>query len=237
MESILELKNVCFTYPRSSKGLYNVSVCIPEKQRIAVLGLNGAGKSTLFLTLCGVLKPKSGEYYIDGKQFKFTKKERLLLGKQIGYVFQDPEVQLFAVTVYDDIAFGLQNMGVTESEVKQRVEKYMQFLNITHLKDNAPHELSYGQKKLVAIAGVLVMEPKVVILDEPFAWLDVVQEENMKSMLEKLSPQGMTIVMSTHNLDFAKEWADYGIVLNEGECVEEGEMKQLNIEELIHANH
>lgn len=222
MESVLELKNIYFTYPNSTKGLHNISISIPEKQNIAVLGLNGAGKSTLFLTLCGVLKPHSGDYLIKGERFNFSKKERLELGRRIGYVFQDPEVQLFSTTVYDDIAFGVHNMGLSSEEVKARVEKYMDFLNISHLRDNAPHELSYGQKKLVAIAGILVMEPKVLILDEPFAWLDVVQEENMKRILKALHKQGITIIMSTHNLDFAYEWADYGILIEDGKCIQQG---------------
>ncbi len=123
-------------------------------------------------------------------------------------------------------------MGMNAEEVKIGVEKYLAFLNIAHLKNNAPHELSYGQKKMVAIAGVLAMNPQVLIFDEPFAWLDVVQEENMKSILEKLHKQGKTILISTHNLDFAHSWADYAVVLKEGQCVFSGAIAELEREGL-----
>ncbi len=146
-------------------------------------------------------------------------------------MFQDPEVQLFATTVFDDIAFGIRNMGLPESEVKERVEEYLSFLNIADLGDIAPHELSYGQKKLVAIACVLAMQPKVLILDEPFAWLDVVQVENMKQLLQKLEQKGITIILSTHNLEFAYSWADFGIALKGGKCVVNAEIKEVKAKE------
>ncbi len=192
MEPVIELKDICFQYPNSKEGLKDISVEIPKGKKVAILGLNGAGKSTLFLTLCGVLKPNSGAYFLGGNPFRFSKKERQQIGRTVGYVFQDPEIQLFAPTVYDDVAFGLRNMGMNAEEVKREVEKYLTFLNIAHLKNNAPHELSYGQKKMVAIAGVLAMNPQVLIFDEPFAWLDVVQEESMKNIFEKLHQKGKT---------------------------------------------
>lgn len=227
MEPIIELEALRYIYPKSNKGLEAISLQIPAKKKTVLLGLNGAGKSTLFLTLCGVLKPQSGKYLLKGKPFGFSRKERAHIGGTLGYVFQDPEVQLFAPTVYEDVAFGLQNMGLAKKELAEQVEKYLDFLNIKTLKENAPHELSYGQKKLVAIAGVLAMEPQVLILDEPFAWLDNVQEHNMKKILEQLHEQGMTIILSTHNLDFAFSWADYGIVLKEGNCKLQGCMEEL----------
>ncbi len=229
MQPIIELQNITFKYPNSEKGLEDVSLSIPQGQKTAVLGLNGVGKSTLFLILCGVLRPKSGSYWLVDKQFQFTKKERSRLGMCIGYVFQDPEVQLFAPTVYDDIAFGVRNMGKSEQEVKNIVEEYLSFLQITDLRDAAPHELSYGQKKLVAIAGVLAMNPKVLILDEPFAWLDVVQVENMEQLLQKLEQKGITILLSTHNLEFAVSWADAGIILKDGKCVHSGEISNIEM--------
>lgn len=233
MNSIIELEHIKFTYPNSEKGLQDVSLSVAEGQKTAVLGLNGAGKSTLFLLLCGVLRPERGIYRLEGKPFGYTKKERSQVGKRIGYVFQDPEVQLFATSVYDDIAFGVRNMGVPEQEVKKIVEDYLAFLQISDLRDVAPHELSYGQKKLVAIAGVLAMNPKVLILDEPFAWLDVVQVENMKTLLQKLEQKGISILLSTHNLEYASSWANNALILKDGKCVHSGkiplqeELKQL----------
>ncbi len=230
MSTIIELQNISYQYPNSKKGLFDVSFGIPEGKKMAVLGLNGAGKSTLFLALCGVLKPQKGTYLLEGKPFTYRKKERQQIGETIGYVFQDPEVQLFAPTVYDDVAFRLRNRGVAEKEVVDKVSECLKFLKIAHLKDNAPHELSYGQKKLVAIAGILVMEPKVLILDEPFAWLDVAQQRNMKQLLDQFHQKGITIVLSTHNLDFALSWADSFTVLKAGKCMFNGDkegVKQL----------
>lgn len=227
MEKIIELKDICFQYPNGNKGLSNLSIAIPRKSKTVILGLNGAGKSTLFLTLCGVLKPISGTYHLNQKLFHFTKKERNSIGKEVGYVFQDPENQLFATNVYEDIAFGLRNMGIASEEVNKRVEDCMHFLHIQHLKDVAPHELSYGQKKLVAIAGVLVMKPQILILDEPFAWLDNVQEKNMQQILNNLHTQGVTIILSTHRMDFAFSWGDYAIVMQEGKSIIEGTTAQL----------
>lgn len=226
-KTAIRLDKITFHYPNSDKGLVALSLQIPAQQKTVVLGLNGAGKSTLFLLLCGILKPKSGQYFLNDKPFVFSKKERTQIGNHIGYVFQDPEIQLFAPTVFDDVAFGLRNNGWKPDAVKQKVNEHLDFLNITHLKDNAPHELSYGQKKLVAIAGVLVMQPKILILDEPFAWLDNVQKQNMKAILDRLHEQGMTIILSTHNLDFAYSWADYGVVLQEGKCTQIGKIDTL----------
>lgn len=227
MEIAIELKKLSYAYPNSKKGLQAISLKIPKGKKTVVLGLNGAGKSTFFLTLCGVLKPQSGQYFLAEEVFSFTKKERARVGRKLGYIFQDPEVQLFAPTVWDDVAFGLQNMKFSEEEIAERVIKYLDFLNISHLKDSTPHELSYGQKKLVAIAGVLVMQPNILILDEPFAWLDNIQEQNMKVVLERLHRQGMTIILSTHNLDFAFSWADYGVVLHEGCCNFQDDINEL----------
>lgn len=226
-ETAVKLEALQYRYPNAQKGLESICLEIPAMKKTVILGLNGAGKSTLFLSLCGVLKPQSGKYWLEGKLFSFSRKEQIEIGRTIGYVFQDPEVQLFAPTVYEDVAFGLHNSGYEEEQVRKQTEKYLDFLNISHLKDAAPHELSYGQKKLVAIAGVLVMQPKILMLDEPFAWLDNVQEKNMKAILAQLHQQGMTIILSTHDLDFAFSWADYGIVLKEGHCKLQGNIAEL----------
>lgn len=227
INTVIELKDITFKYPNSTKGLDAVSLHIPSKKKTAVLGLNGAGKSTLFLLLCGILKPQSGQYFLSNNIFSFSKKKCQQIGNSIGYVFQDPDLQLFAQTVYDDIAFGLRNRGYNPKDVHTQVANYLDFLNITHLQDYAPHELSYGQKKLVAIAGILVMQPKVLILDEPFAWLDVIQVQKMKQTLDQLYTKGITIILSTHDLDFVFSWADYGIVLDNGKCTFEDNIKDL----------
>lgn len=227
MTPIIRLEKLCFHYPDTKKGVTNISWDIYRHHKIALMGLNGAGKSTLFFLLSGVYRPNSGIYYLNGKVLGQSKRERQSLGKTVGYVFQDPDVQLFAPSVWEDVAFGVRNMKLSKKTIHERVQKYLELVGILHLKDVAPHQLSYGQKKLVAIAGVLVMEPEIIILDEPFAWLDNVQQKNMKNLLYSLHKQGTTLIVSTHDMQFAFSWATHGLVLNNGTIATSGSIEEL----------
>lgn len=224
---IIELQSLTYTYPDSNKGIHNISWKVASNQRIALLGLNGAGKSTLSFLLSGVFHPNSGEYILKGKKFHYSKKERKSIGNTVGYIFQDPDVQLFATSVWEDIAFGLRNMKLPLTEITSKVEHYLKLLDIKDLQKTAPHQLSYGQKKLVAIAGVLVMEPEVLILDEPFAWLDNLQQKKMIALLNTLSEQGTTLIVSTHDMEFAFSWSTHALVLDNGKAVAQGDINTL----------
>jgi len=204
-------------YPDGSLGLKNVSLTIKRGDKVVLMGCNGSGKSSLFLTLAGVLKPDIGEYVINGEQFRYCKKQRQRLCQIIGYVFQDPDVQVVSSHVNEDVAFGLRNMGLKENEVQARVSKYLHLTGISELKEKAIHTLSYGQKKQVALAGVLAMEPQVIMLDEPFAWLDYRQTQRLRRILDELSEQGKTLIVSTHDSEFAFEWGQQALVMKDGE--------------------
>ncbi len=169
---ILSVKNLCYKYPDGTVALEDLSLDLKEGQTTVLLGANGAGKSTLFLNLNGILKPDFGTLYFAGNAYDYSKQGIISLKKNIGIVFQDPDDQLFSASVEQDISFGAFNLGLSKDEVRKRVYDAMQKTGIAHLKAKPTHALSYGQKKRVAIAGVLVMQPRLMILDEPTAGLD-----------------------------------------------------------------
>ncbi|MGB9779765.1 energy-coupling factor ABC transporter ATP-binding protein [Caldanaerobacter sp.] len=222
METILEAVNVSFEYADGAKALQGINMKIEKGKKIAVLGPNGAGKTTLFLHFNGILKPKSGKIMYKGKEILYNRKELIKLRKNVGIVFQNPDVQLFSATVYQEISFGPMNLGYEEKIVRAKVDEIMGKLNISHLKDKPVHFLSYGQKKIVSIADILVMDPEVIILDEPTAYLDVEHTEELIKLLDDLKEEGKTIVVSTHDVDFAFLWADYIYVMKDGKIIKEG---------------
>lgn len=219
---IIQLEDVHYTYPDNTVALNKIQLDIPRGKRIVFLGENGSGKSTLFFLLNGIVQPDSGVYYFDGHPVNYQKKHRNHLFKHIGFVFQDPDVQLFASTVYRDLSFGPKNMGLSDAEVDRRVNEAMKQTDISHLQAKPPHFLSYGQKKRVAVAGILAMDPNVLLMDEPFAWLDVHHQDAMYAMLSQLHNSGKTIIVSTHDPEFAWGWADYIYILKEGNIIANG---------------
>ena len=225
--SSLQFKSIHYKYASGTLGLRDVSFHINKGSKVVLMGCNGSGKSTLFLTLAGVLKPNSGEYRIQDKVFKYCKKHRYQLCQTIGYVFQDPDVQVVSTHVKDDVAYGLRNLGMKEDEVEQRVNQYLALVGIQHLKEKTIHALSYGQKKQVALAGVLAMEPEIIMLDEPFAWLDYKQAQRLKLLLNQLSEQGKTLIVSTHDSNFALEWGQQALVMEEGKLAVDSPVKAL----------
>ena len=215
--TILQFNNISYKYPSGTVALNGVTFTIERGEKVVLMGSNGSGKSSLFLTLAGVIKPDEGEYLINNKAFRYCKKHRKHLCQTIGYVFQDPDVQVVSTHVNEDIAFGLRNIGMKEPEVQERIEQYLASTGIAELKEKTIHTLSYGQKKQVAVAGVLAMEPDVIMLDEPFAWLDYSQSKRLKLLLDELSLQGKTIIVSTHDSDFAYQWGQHALVMQNGE--------------------
>ncbi len=189
--------------------------------------MNGSGKSSLFLCLCGIHQTQSGRYVLDGQEQKQRRKDRNKLFRKVGYVFQDPEVQLFASTVEKDISFGAINAGMKGKELETCMDEVLEMTQTKELKTKPPHQLSYGQKKRVAIAGVLACKPDVLLLDEPFAWLDCQQKKNTIAILEQLHQQEKTIVISTHDINFVYEWADKLMVMKEGKILATGNPKEL----------
>jgi len=196
--------------------LNGINFKVGEKQRIAVLGPNGAGKSTLFRQLNGILKPTSGEVLIDGEPI--TKKNLGLVRRKIGIVFQNPDDQIFSSTVEQDIAFGPHNLGMSDEDVEHRVDEVVHMLGLEDLRGRAPHHLSGGEKIRVAIAGILAMQPEVLILDEPTAGLDPVGVSELFSFLNSIPETlGCTLIYSTHQVELVPEVADLVYVMHKGE--------------------
>lgn len=217
---ILELKDVSFSYPDGSVGLDHCSLSIPRASRTALLGANGVGKTTLFLHLNGILRPQTGTVLFGNAPLEYSRKGLYSLRSRVGLVFQNPDSQLFSASVREDISFGPMNLGLDSGTVQSRVQESLQAVGMTEHADKPVHNLSYGQKKRVCIAGVLAMRPEVLILDEPMAGLDVAMQTDLTLILDRLHATGMTIIIATHDMDFAYQWADYITIMVMGECAE-----------------
>ncbi len=219
---ILEAVDVSFEYTDGTKALNNINMKICKGQKTAILGPNGAGKTTLFLLFNGILKPKSGKIMFNNKEINYSRKEIEKLRKNVGIVFQNPDIQIFANRVYQEISFGLMNLGMPEDLAREKIEKVLMQMDITDIKDKPTHFLSYGQKKSVSIADIIVMEPEVIILDEPTVYLDYEHVSKIMKTLDDLISQRKTIVLSTHDVDFAYSWADYVYLMKDGKVIDEG---------------
>ena len=224
---MLKLENICFSYEKQNKILKNISLDIKKGKKTVFLGENGSGKSTLFFLLNGLLKPDSGEIYFNGEKLKYKKKDLENLRKKVGIVFQDPEVQIFAPTVYQEMAYGLQNLNYSNEKIEEKINEINIELNMKKILEKPCHHLSYGQKKRVTIASILAMEPEILVLDEPTAWLDFKNIKITLEMIENLCKRGKTLVISTHDIDFAYEVADYIYILNEGKTVKHGTRNEI----------
>nr|WP_275967503.1 ATP-binding cassette domain-containing protein [Pseudoflavonifractor phocaeensis] len=236
---MIETKELCYTYEDGTMALDHITLGAERGTITGILGANGAGKSTLFLNLNGVLTPGSGQVLLDGEPVRYDKKGLLELRRQVGIVFQDPDDQLFSADVYRDISFGAVNLGLPREEVARRVEEAMARTGVSALRDKPTHALSYGQKKRVAIAGVLVMEPEVLILDEPTAGLDPQGVSDIMGLLAGLRDSlGMTILIATHDMDIVPLYCDYAYLLGEGKVLLAGTPEELISDPAaLRANH
>ena len=214
---ILEARNLSYSYEDSSSPALNgLSLSVARGSKIAVMGANGSGKSTFFLCCNGILKPDQGELLFKGQPVSYSKKNLLELRSKVGIVFQNPDTQLFCASVYQEISFGPLNLGIPEKEAAEAVENIIETLEITDFRHRPAHALSGGQKKQVALADILVMKPEIMILDEPFAALDPVHTRIIRQQIDKMCASGMTVLLATHNTDYALEWADEVVLLKNG---------------------
>ena len=224
-----------YAYPDGNKALHGVSLTIGKSERVALLGPNGAGKTTLVMHLNGILSPTSGsiniaEFILDSSNKEITKKVR----EKVGIVFQDPDDQLFMPTVFEDVAFGPTNMGLSASEIESRSVTALEMVGMLALKERAPHHLSFGQRRRVAVATVLAMEPEILILDEPSSNLDPASRRELSEILLALD---VTILMVTHDLPYAFEICERSLILNQGEIVaDDTTVKLLRNEKLLAEN-
>ena len=223
----LSIKNLSYTYPDGTHALKNVNMEILKGQKVAIMGPNGAGKSTLFSHFNGLTEPKSGYLEIDGKKMEYNKKTLLEIRQKVGIVFQDPNDQLFAPTVKEDVAFGPMNLGLSYEEVEKRVNEALALVGMEKFKDKTPHHLSGGQQKRVAIAGIIAMKPEIMILDEPTAGLDPQGVDKVLDILNNLNEEGMSIVISSHDIEMVNGFAEKIFVLNEGEILASGDKDEI----------
>lgn len=225
---ILKAEDLYFSYDdEQSHSLNGLSLEIKKGQKIAFMGANGSGKSTFFLCCTGILKPQKGKLFFHNKEVTYKKKELLDLRSKIGIVFQDPDNQLFSASVYQEISFGPLNLGHSEEETKKEVEEVIDYLEITPFRHKPTHALSGGQKKQVSIADILVMKPEIIILDEPAAALDPKHTTMVNHIVDQMTQNGITVLMATHDVDYAYEWADEVLLFHEGKVLMHGTPAQV----------
>ena len=206
---LVETRDLCYTYPGNVTALHSINFIAPRKARIAVIGSNGAGKSTLFKHFNGIFKPTSGSVLVQGEPI--TKENIRNVRKFVGLVFQNPDDQIFSPTVEQDVAFGPTNLGLDEETVQHRVREALRIVGIEHLANRVPHHLSGGEKKRVAIAGVIAMEPQVLVLDEPTAGLDPEGVRDFNNFCNSLSSKyGLTVIFSFFTIE---EEHNYGSII------------------------
>lgn len=228
----IKVRNLSFTYPNGQVGLIDVNLDIEEGKKTAILGLNGSGKSTLLHHLAGITLPQRGRVEVLGREV--CEKNLRAIRRELGFLFDYPDHQLFSTTVYQDIRFGLDNYRYPEVEKDERIRRISKALHIESLLELPPHQLSLGQKKKVAIAGLMVLEPSLLFCDEPFSGLDGYTSAYFKELLDALVAEGKTIVLSTHDVDLSYEWADRVIILKEGELLSSGPAREVLGEEEIY---
>lgn len=228
-----ELKQLSYAYADGTHALTDITLKIPKGKKIALLGHNGAGKSTLFQHLNGILKPTTGNISFCGKELNYSRKALKELRQQVGIVFQDADNQLFSGTVMQDIAFGPLNLGWTTEKIEEKIAWAVAQTEVESLLDKPIHFLSVGQKKRVAMAGVLAMEPSVLLLDEPTAGLDNYYAAQVLQYLAKLENGERTILLATHDIPLAYEWADQIIVMEAGKIIYNGDPVELFYQEQL----
>ena len=220
---VIQAENLSYSYEENDrKALDGLSVRIGRGRKVAFMGGNGSGKSTFFLCLNGILRPDEGRVLIDGEPVSYTRKGLLDVRKKVGIVFQEPDNQLFSASVFQEISFGILNLGVDEETARREVEKVIRELEITPFQNRPAHALSGGQKKQVAIADILVMHPEIMILDEPASALDAAHTKKVHELIRGLTEQGITVLMSLHDIDYAWAWADEIVLMHEGKVMKQG---------------
>jgi cobalt/nickel transport system ATP-binding protein len=218
---ILEARDVHYRYPRGMEAVCGISFHIRKGEKIALVGPNGAGKSTLLKMFNGMIRPDSGLMLFDNQPIGYDTASLRMLRKRVGFVLQNPDRQIIAPTVYQDVAFGPTNLGYSDPEVKEVVSKALRHVGLDGFERRPPHQLSGGEKKRVAIAGVLAMDPDVLVLDEPTSGLDPSGSEDIMELLDELNQEGKTIIISTHNVELAYPWADRAMLMLGGTILEE----------------
>ncbi len=220
---ILEFYDTFYSYPCSSRSaIHGLNLKVPAGKRCGLIGQNGCGKTTFFLLANGLYQPQRGIICWEGEPFRYDRKYLMQLRQQIGLVFQNPEHQLVASTVEEDISYGLYNLGLAQRDIARMVQEAIEQFDLTELATQPIHNLSLGQKKRVSIADIMVLKPKLLLLDEPTAYLDPRHTGQLIGLLQEIHASGTTILLASHDLDFIYRWADWVFVMDGGQLVLEG---------------
>ena len=222
---MIEVKDVHFTYPTEVEALKGVSLSIRNGEFVAIMGQNGAGKTTLVKQFNGLFKPTKGEVLVDGVNTRTMSIAQL--ARKVGFVFQNPDHQLFSETVEEEISFALRNFGFKEATLKRRVTWALNLLDLTEYRQTSPFMLSGGERKRVALASVLAWNPKVVILDEPTIGQDHRQKEILRQFIVQMNAQGKTVVIVTHDVEFVAECSPRVVLMAQGQIVADGDAKRI----------
>ncbi len=228
----LDLDSVAFAYPDGHQALFGVDLHVHRGERVAVLGPNGAGKTTLVLHLNGILLPGRGTVSVSG--LPVVKENLTEIRRRVGIVFQDPDDQLFMGSVRDDVAFGPRNLGIRGAELDRQVMAALEMVGMADFVDRPPHHLSFGQRRRVAVATVLVMEPEIIVLDEPSSNLDPASRRELADILSGLD---VTLMMVTHDLPYALQLCPRAIVLSDGIVAAQGRTLDILTDDALMKTH
>lgn len=226
-DPIIRTEGLSFSYPNKVLALDSVDMVLERGRKVVFLGPNGAGKSTLFLHFNGILRPRSGKVLFEGRELKYDKRSLSSLREKVGMVLQNPDDQIFSTTVEEDVAFGPMNLRLPREEVERRIDEALHLVWLEDLRERPTQQLSFGQRKRVSLAGALAMRPKVLIMDEPTAGLDPEMVHELMELSDELNHRGMTMVMSTHDIETAYQWADEMKVMDQGKVVFSGTPEEL----------
>jgi cobalt/nickel transport system ATP-binding protein len=218
MTCAIDVKQLYFRYETFT--MENINMQLHRAEQKALVGLNGSGKTTLFKLLLGLLEPHSGEIHIFDRML--THENLWEIRQEIGFLFQNPDDQLFAPTVWEDVAFGPRNQGLDDNEVNDRVEWSLNVVGMQDYTNRPVNQMSYGQAKRVALAGIIAMRPRVLFLDEPFTGMDFPMIRGIVEIIEELRGEGISVLYTTHNRFFLENWADSVLVLNDGKILFDG---------------
>lgn len=218
--SLLRFENLHFTYPSGVEALKGVNISVDEGECVAIIGRNGSGKTTLVKHLNGLLEPTRGRVFVGNDSTEG--KEPAELAHIVGLVFQNPDDQIFSTTVWDEVAFGPKNLGLTQDTIDERVKKYLELTDLYSFKDIHPYDLTITERKLLCITSILAMEPSIVVLDEPTTAQDQIGVRKLESIIKELSKTGKTIITITHDMDFVANSFSRTIVMRQGEIILDG---------------
>ncbi|MDH4212924.1 MAG: energy-coupling factor ABC transporter ATP-binding protein [Candidatus Thorarchaeota archaeon] len=221
MTCAIEISHLFFKYDEFKMDDVSLSLHVGEQK--AIVGLNGSGKTTLFKLILGLLEPISGDIFVFDR--KVTRDNLWEVRQKVGFLFQNPDDQLFAPTVWEDVAFGPRNLGLSEEEVSERVEWALDRVGMSKFTNRPVNQLSHGQAKRVALAGIIAMRPSILVLDEPFSGLDFKMVHTMIDIIQKLRQEGISILFTTHDRFFIENWSDSVAVIEDGRIIYDGPTK------------